>query len=361
MKRRRLHKAIKRIRHHPKGINLLKYLFNKAYHLWLNMAGSTRVAMPSTIMLELSAHCNLFCSICPRDHTYGHNMDMGFMELEKAKQIIDQTWPYLDSIGLTGMGETFLYPYLEELVDYIRSKNKGIVISVSTNAMAPKTMYYAHNLKNKIDTIQVSIDGIGEAYDKIRKGSDFQNFSLNLKNLSQVLKGTKTDLILNMVVTSENYFQMAEMLKFAYRYEIHYVNFTMFNLAAVTGIGSEYYNFFLSEEFLTQKQKLKQAEIKYPGIETTFWEKNPKKGFKNCPFPWTHFYICWNGEIPPCCAKPFPKEMSFGNTFEKPLKQILNQGRYLNFRQFWQTDKTHPFCQRCHFIDLPHNKAKTQF
>ncbi len=84
MKRKRLLKAINRIRQHPKRINLLKYLFNKVEHLWLTISGSTRVAMASTIMLELSAHRNIFCTICPREHTYGHNMDKRFMELSKA-------------------------------------------------------------------------------------------------------------------------------------------------------------------------------------------------------------------------------------------------------------------------------------
>ena len=355
MTRRKLKKAIKRLRHLPGGVALINYSINKLRHFWLKTTKSTRVAHPATIMLELSAHCNIHCTICPREYEYGHKMDKGYMDRGQAMRIIDQTWPYLDSIGLTGMGETFLYPHLEEMVQYIRKKNKGIVISISTNAYAPKTEELAVLLKNKIDTIQVSIDGLDTVYNSIRKGSDFGKFSSNLKRLSEILRGSQTDLMLNMVVTRENYFQMAQMLDFANTLGIHFVNFTIFNLAAVTGIEKEYYDFFLSEEFKAAKEDLELAKKRHSKLETTFWETNHKQGFKNCPFPWTHFYICWNGEVAPCCAKPFPKELSFGNAFEKPLNEILNNQQYRNFRKMWQRNKTHPFCLKCHFIDLPAN------
>ena len=100
---------------------------------------------------------------------------------------------------------------------------------------------------------------------------------------------------------------MADMLRFAHSHGIYNVNFKKFNLAAVTGIGSEQYNFFLSEKFLNEKQKLNQAVIKYPDIETTCWETNPDKGFGNCPFPWTHYLLEWRN--PPMLCKAFPKEL----------------------------------------------------
>ena len=353
MTRRRLSKAIKRLKQLPGGRAFFRYSGNKFHHYRLKARGSTRVAHPSTIMLELSAHCNIHCTICPREYDYGKAMDKGYMDLQQAKRIIDQAWPYLDSIGLTGMGETFLYPHLEEVVDYIRSKNKGIVISASINAYAPKTEEYATKLRSKIDTIQVSIDGIEGVYDNIRRGSNFKEFSSNLAKVSKILKGSSTDLMLNMVVTKENYALMGKVLAFAHQLGIRFVNYTIFNLAAVTGLEIEYYDFYLSGEFSEAKKELDQARKAFPEMETTFWEHNPRKGFKNCPFPWTHFYICWNGEMVPCCAKPFPKELSFGNVFEKPLMEVLNNPKYRNFRMMWKKNQTHPFCHKCHFIDLP--------
>jgi MoaA/NifB/PqqE/SkfB family radical SAM enzyme len=134
---RRLKKALKRLSKLPKNKHLFFYLKNKAVHFALKITKSTKVAYPSTIMLELTNKCNLSCTTCAREYEYGKQMNQGVMDENQAKKIIDELWCYLDSVGLTGMGETFLYPDIKNMVDYIKSKNKGIIISVSTNAMIP--------------------------------------------------------------------------------------------------------------------------------------------------------------------------------------------------------------------------------
>ena len=138
MNKRKLRKAIRRLVNLPGGKFFILYVANKIKHFYLKFIKSTKVAYPSTIMLELTNHCNLACTTCPREYDYGKAMDKGNMNAESAKKIIDEVWPYLDSIGLTGMGETFLYKDLQDIVNYIKKKNKGIIISVSTNAVLPR-------------------------------------------------------------------------------------------------------------------------------------------------------------------------------------------------------------------------------
>ena len=71
-------------------------------------------------MIELGNVCNLHCNICPREYEYGKRMDIGFMPLDNAKNIQDQMIPYLDSIGLTGLGETMMYPHLLDVLKHIK-------------------------------------------------------------------------------------------------------------------------------------------------------------------------------------------------------------------------------------------------
>ena len=61
-------------------------------------------------------------------------MDIGFMPLDNAKNIQDQMIPYLDSIGLTGLGETMMYPHLLDVLKHIKKRKPSIVTTVSTNA-----------------------------------------------------------------------------------------------------------------------------------------------------------------------------------------------------------------------------------
>jgi radical SAM protein with 4Fe4S-binding SPASM domain len=352
MNNRRFSKAIKRITELPRNRYLLMYLANKARHFYLKLIKSTKVAYPSTIMLELTNHCNLACTTCPREYDYGKNMDKGMMGVNQAKKIIDELWPYLDSVGLTGMGETFLYTELEEIVDYIKSKNNGIIISVSSNAQLPDFNARISKLIDKIDTIQVSIDGLGEVYENIRKKADFKKLDENLRLIAGLCIGTGTDLMLNMVVTKENYMQMPSLVNYAEEVGIDYVDFTLFNLASVTQIERSYYDFYKSPEFLKVIAGLKETIDSITKVTVTNKNFKTDNGFQKCPFPWTHFYICWNGFVTPCCAKPFPKELNFGNVFDNKVIDVLNSDSYQKFRKLWYANKTPGFCEKCHFIDI---------
>jgi radical SAM protein with 4Fe4S-binding SPASM domain len=350
--RRRLRKAILRISRLPKNRYLLIYTANKVKSFYLRLIRSTRVAFPSTIMLELTTHCNLSCITCPREYDYGKAMDKGNMTADNAKKIIDEVWPYLDSIGLTGMGETFLYGDIANIVDYIKNKNRGIIISVSTNAMTPGFIEKVTRLINKIDTIQISIDGLGDVYELIRKGASFKILDENLRALVKACRQTKTDLMLNMVVTRENFQQMSSMVKYAGEIGIRYMDFTLFNLASVTGFESSYYEFYKSPAFSSELTELEETISKTPDVTVTNRNFRTENGFKKCPFPWTHFYVCWNGFVAPCCAKPFPKELNFGNAFDNGLINTLNNDLYREFRKKWYLNKTPDFCRKCHFIGI---------
>jgi len=351
MNKRKIYKAIKRLLNLPGNKFLFLYLKNKIFHFYFKINKSTKVAYPSTIMLELTNQCNLACTTCPREYDFGKAMDKGSMSVDHAKQIIDEVWPYLDSIGLTGMGETFIYKDIEEVTDYIIQKNKGIIISVSTNAMLPNFVEIVSKLINKLDTIQISIDGLGSIYELIRHKAKFDILDKNLHELVLKCKGSKTTLMLNMVVTKENYFQMPDLVRYAEKIGIEYMDFSQLNLSAVTNIDIAYYEFYQSEEFSNALEKLKAASNDCTNVTTNYNFKTDT-GFQKCPFPWSHFYICWNGFIAPCCAKPFPKELNFGNVFDNKLIDILNSKDYFTFRELWFKNKTPDFCKKCHYTSL---------
>src|SRR5882724_8509615 len=173
LNRRRLKKIYDRLRHLPRGRNFFKYSWNKAHASFLKATNSTKVAFPSSIMLEVTNHCNLGCITCPREYDYGKAMEKGTIQLEGMMKVIDEVGPYVDSIGLTGLGETLLYKKLEETLQYIKKKNKGIQTFISTNAHIPGTEDYIERLAPYLNTVQISIDGINKIYEAVRLKSDF--------------------------------------------------------------------------------------------------------------------------------------------------------------------------------------------
>ncbi|HVN48995.1 MAG TPA: radical SAM protein [Bacteroidota bacterium] len=352
MNKRRFQKALQRLSHLPRGKFLGFYLWNKLHEGMLRAIHSTSVAYPSNIMLELSSHCNLHCTTCPREYEYGQRMDKGYMELEQAQKIIDELWPYLDSIGLTGMGETFLAKDIVAVIDYIKSKNQGIIISASTNAVLPQFLETITPALGKIDTVQISIDGLNDVYERIRKNARFQTFDENLRHLVQLSKNTKTTLLLNMVVTKENYHQMSDMVEYADAVGIPSLHFALFNLVSVSALSAEYYQFYSSAEFREAMRRLHHNQQQHPAVEVSNWNFESANEFQKCKFPWGHFYVCWNGFVVPCCAKPFPKELQFGNVFDRGMMNVLNSEAYRTFRAGWYKNQAPPFCDHCFYLDL---------
>jgi len=347
MTRRRLNKILKRAINFPRGIDLFKYIYNKLHSYYLLKSKSLRVAYPSTIMIEVTNLCNLKCITCPREYRFGEEMDKGFMNFDNFKKIVDEAYPYIDSIGLTGLGETFLYKDIVNAVNYIKSKSKGVIVSCSINAQLKNCVDIVKMLVNKIDTIQISMDGIGDVYNKIRLKGDFENFEKNLREIVSLTQNSDTDVMLNMVLIKENYHQMSDTIEFAHNLKIKYVNMTPVNLVSITDIDSSYYKFFFTSEFLNELSIAKQTAKKYKDIEFTYSKLVKDSGFNTCKYPWNYFYISWNGLLPPCCAKPFPKELNFGNVFENGLIKSLNSSEFQDFRKLWFKNEIPFFCKKC--------------
>lgn len=352
MNRRHLIKAFQVAKRTRVNADLWKYGCNKFRALRLRKTHSTEVAFPSNMMIELSNHCNLHCITCAREYAYGKQMDKGYMPLEKARAIVDELYPYLDSIGLTGMGETFLYPELKEIASYIKEKKKSIVISLSTNANIPRFMERVEAAIPFLDTIQVSTDGIGAVYESVRINASFKALEENLRQLVPLARKYKVDVMLNTVITRETYRQMADLVKFADDMGIRYLNFTYFNLACVTNVDKSYYELYQTSEFREALVAVDKASRQHPRVEVTGLDFPGSPSFQKCPFPWSHFYVTWDGYMVPCCAKPFPKELNFGNVFEEGVMEILNNERYQSFRRLWQSNHTPAFCKKCHFVEL---------
>lgn len=350
--KRRLQKILNRVKKLPAGINFFRYGLNKLHGSYLKLTHSTRVPFPSSIMLEVTNHCNLGCITCPREYGFGHAMSKGNIDLDKMKKVIDEVGPYIDSIGLTGLGETLLYKKLEETLQYIKSKNRGIQTFISTNAHIPGAENYIGQLAPYLDTCQISIDGIGKTYETVRLKSDYGFFLETTKKMVSTCRENNVSVMFNFVAVKENYTQMKDVVKLASELGVRFVNITPVNVGSITSVNIDYYNLFYGKEF---KQELRLAfeESKKSGnVELSIWDVKTKNEFRKCHLPWNHFYISWDGYMTPCCAKPFPKELNFGNVFETSLMKCLNSKEYRQFRKMWFNNETPDFCKKCHVVDL---------
>lgn len=352
--KRKLGKLLYIIRQTRLNKSTLRFAGNMARQF---MAGLRRDAgkdlpYPTTLMLELTNKCNLHCVTCPREYDYGKAMRLGNMEKDLAFKIIDECYPYLQSIGLTGMGETLFAPALQEVAAYIKAKKPSIVIAISTNANMQDFMERITPVLPFIDTVQISTDGVEDTYEAIRHGAGFGLLANNIAALAPLAATHGVDLMFNMVMTELNYRAMPQVVEFAAKNGIRFVNFTYFNLASVTDIPIEYYQFFASADFKRMVAETKAMAKKYPEIEVTGLDFPGTPGIRKCPLMWNHFQINYDGEVPPCCAKPFSKEYSFGNVADTSVMAVLNSAKAKDFRRCWVEGRPHDFCKKCHFVHL---------
>lgn len=333
--------------------SLLKFTYNFIRHLRASYKkGKDRdIPYPTTIMLELTNKCNLHCVTCPREYGFGKNMRLGNMDTALAKKIIDEVLPYIESIGLTGMGETLFATNLLEIVRYIKARKPSVVIAISTNFNIPDAIERIKPVLPFIDTVQISIDGITDVYERIRHGASFGLLKKNLETLVPLAEGL-VSLMFNMVITKLNYSDMANVIKFADKNGVRFVNFTYFNLASITDISEEYYGFFHSEEFARALEAAKKAAGEHPEVEVTGLDFPGNPGIRKCPLMWNHFQVNYDGKVPPCCAKPFTDEYSFGDASEMPLISVLNSPAAKKFRNSWIENRPNGFCSKCHFVKL---------
>ncbi|MBO5680054.1 MAG: radical SAM protein [Bacteroidaceae bacterium] len=325
--------------------DFIRSIHNHVKKFLLNKEHALTVTYPTNAMLELGNVCNLHCSMCPREFEYGKSMDVGFMPLDKLKKIIDEIYPYLDSIGLTGLGETFLYPHMLETVKYIKSKKKSIIITVSTNAHFKGYKEKVEPVLPYIDNIQFSIDGIGDTYDQIRQGASFAEVNDNIQ--FTIDKGKDVTFMLNCVVVPENHMQMKDIVEYAHQQNIDYVNFNCASIASDPNRSRDYYDFFSSKEYLDSVREVQETAKRYKHMEVT-GPNYPSQGtFRDCIYPWEYPYITWDGYYVPCCGKPFPKLLHFGNVFEDGVMNTLNSPKAQSFRRLWQKNTPPSFCHNC--------------
>ncbi len=348
MKKRQIKQIIRRYSHLPSVIDTFRYVQNSIRLLLAQKLRFLRLPHPNVLMLEITNCCQLNCITCAREYEFGSAMDVGHMELEQAKKLIDDNHCYLDKIALTGLGEPLLYPYLKQLVEYIREKNRGVIIFLSTNAQLPKTVPLLAEIADNIDTVQISIDGIGETFEKIRKNSEFNSFKKTCKEIIALSNRKTFHVKLNMVVFEENYADMEKVIQFADECGIDEIGFNSLNQVAIDK-GMSNYSLYTSAPFL---EALKRAHTFAKDVGITIEHPNigQKNTFSTCPFPWGNFTITWDGYLVPCCAKPFWKELHFGNVFEKGLMPCINSEKCISFRRASNKNITPDFCYDCHHV-----------
>ena len=307
---------------------------------------SITIIEPSSINIELTNVCNLKCTTCPRSYK---DIDVGCMKLEDVMLIIDNLNDKVNLICLSVFGEIFTYPHLLEAVHYIKNKKSAISIMITTNATLPNTHLIYNNVIDYIDKLTISIDGIGDTYNLIRKKANYDDVINNIDKISEVAKRRGKSIGINMVVIEDNYRQMTDIVKLASKYHFK-VRFSPLNIASLPEdqFDTSFYYFYLSDNFRSSlNEALELAGQLGVSVESAaFLNLSDFKSVKDCVFLRDGFTISWNGNVPLCCNTSLTNH-NFGNVFDSGLMNCINSDEFNTIRDYINKGIISRYCERC--------------
>ena len=140
---------------------------------------------PLLVDLELSSICNLKCPMCPTiSEEYKSKVDVGFLDFDLLKKIVDEIAGKVFAVRLSLVGESTLHKNFIDSIQY--AKDKGIKeVSFLTNGSKLDLDYFKKIVDAGADWITISIDGIDEEYEKIRRPLKFRDTLAKLQAIKK--------------------------------------------------------------------------------------------------------------------------------------------------------------------------------
>jgi radical SAM protein with 4Fe4S-binding SPASM domain len=175
-------------------------------------AGSEILSAKPTIVSYTPSHrCNIRCTHCYQEST--RTAEIG---RERASAEILALAPYLTRI-IAGGGEPFLLPIWREFLSTFELlKNPYLDFGASTNATIVTEKILAGLSRFKHLTINVSLDGTGEIYERVRVGARFAEVRDNIRRLKSAVAGksARSTIGCTMSVMKSNIVDLPNFVRF---------------------------------------------------------------------------------------------------------------------------------------------------
>lgn len=278
------------------------------------------------VHLEISSRCNASCPMCPRNfHGYPHND--GYpehdMTLDEAKKIFAPDFiGQLDEIFINGnFGDAVMNPETVDIVQYFRSHNENLIISISTNAGARDRKFWEYLAQLKIEIV-FCIDGLADTHSLYRQNTLYTTV---IKNAQTFIKAGG-QAVWKMIDFDFNEHQRDEAKQLS-----KLLGFNSFQLIKSQRKNTPVYdkNQNLTHtvgnpkytEFSVLWKKRTTDEVLLEGIVKHKTEKPISCKVKQQK----SIYISSTGDVFPCCFLGFsPKTYGHGNYHQAANKQFSN-------------------------------------
>jgi radical SAM protein with 4Fe4S-binding SPASM domain len=176
-------------------------------------AGATVLqAKPTIVSFTPSHRCNIRCTHCYQEST--RTVEIG---RARADQEVMELAPYLVRL-VAGGGEPFLLPIWNKFLNnFDLLQNPYLDFSTSTNATIVSDKIAEGLARFKKLTINVSLDGTGAAYERVRIGANFVKVRDNIRRIKGIVAGarhTQSAVGVSMCVMKSNIVDLPNFVRF---------------------------------------------------------------------------------------------------------------------------------------------------
>lgn len=141
---------------------------------------------PLEVDIELSTVCNLQCPMCfTITDEFKKRVPRKFMDKNLFRKIVDEISGKVPAVRLSLRGESSLHPEFISCIRYCKEKRIKEV-SFLTNASTLTQDYFIQMAEAGADWITVSIDGVGEMYENVRKPLKFEETLNKIKDIYEI-------------------------------------------------------------------------------------------------------------------------------------------------------------------------------
>jgi len=306
------------------------------------------LSYPPVIQVEVTKRCNIDCFMCLRENVAKQDLLPEVM----SRLIPLSRWA----------GEMKLYGYGEPLISRAfyaltqRLECGRLTFFTNGKVLTPRLLHkILSGARRPVTAIAFSIDGATRGtYEKIRRGSDFDQVTRNLGAIAEVrtrhgLRFPRTEI--GTIVMKSNIAELPELIRLARRLGVssvlaaHLVVWdSRHRTESLLYHPKEMHRFFSEAEELAislgvlldlpARITLGKGEGSGQAVE-----EMPK-----CHEPWRQPLVKYNGDVQPCCAAP---DAVMGNILSQPFRSIWNGVRFCEFRRRVNSPDPPEVCRTC--------------
>jgi len=310
---------------------------------WIQRIGEWAIRqhtfMPRMIDLEVSRICNLSCPACMRraDSSLAQShKETPFRTLEGFREIHRQI-PTLGTLNFMGDGEPLMNPELNDIIHYASLNDIHTVIT--TNATLITQEMVEHWKKDKVYRVHASVDAVGEKYEAMRVGAEWEETLENLGMLGE----SGIPLCINCLLLESSMEEMPKMVKLCKEVGAKEVTFLMPICTYGTDIGIK------PEDNYRNRQLFHDTHLMCHdlGIKWIFpLTLNPT--FRRFSFPFIRPQISIEGDLFACCYSLGRGKVWFegygyevpsynmGNMFKEGFNQVWHNEGYKEIRRIYK-------------------------